>query len=92
MLVWTPRAGVLGKTEGDEIMGTTTQKPSKRVRIVLCIAVVMAVVAIAPASGFAASWTSKASRPPRAGLEGLARRELDLERHARRELDELELC
>ena len=42
-------------------MGTTVQNPSKRVRIVLCSAVVMAVVAIAPASGFAASWTSKAS-------------------------------
>jgi hypothetical protein len=42
-------------------MGTTTQKPSKRVRIVLCMAVVSVVAAIAPASGLAASWTSGAS-------------------------------
>jgi len=39
-------------------MGTTTQKPSKRVRIVLCMAVVTVVAAVAPASGLAASWTS----------------------------------
>jgi hypothetical protein len=41
-------------------MGTTTQHPSKRVRIVLCTAVVLVVAAVAPASGFAASWTSSA--------------------------------
>jgi hypothetical protein len=41
-------------------MGTTTQNPSKRVRIVLCTAVVLVVAAVAPASGFAASWTSSA--------------------------------
>lgn len=40
-------------------MGTTElQGPSRRVRIVLCMLVVLAVTAAAPASGFAADWTS----------------------------------
>lgn len=40
-------------------MGTTElQGPSKRIRIVLCMLVVLAVTAAVPASGFAASWTS----------------------------------
>jgi hypothetical protein len=42
-------------------MGNTElQSPSKRVRIVLCMLVAFAVTAAVPASGFAASWTSKA--------------------------------
>lgn len=39
-------------------MESTTRNPSKRVRIVLCTAFVLVVAAVAPASGFAASWTS----------------------------------
>lgn len=34
------------------------KRPSKKVRLVLAILVVTAVSAIAPASGFAAHWTS----------------------------------
>lgn len=42
-------------------MGTTErQGPTKRIRIVLCMLVALAVTAAAPASGFAADWTSKA--------------------------------
>lgn len=41
-------------------MGTTElQAPSKRIRIVLAIIAALAVSAAAPASGFAADWTSK---------------------------------
>ena len=43
-------------------MGTTeVQGTSKRVRIVLCMLIVFGVMAAAPASGFAADWTSKVS-------------------------------
>lgn len=55
--------GCTRKTEakGIEIMGTTErQGPSKRVRIVLCMLVVLGVTAAAPASGLAADWTSQA--------------------------------
>ena len=42
-------------------MGTTElQGTSKRIRIVLCMLVVLGVTAAVPASGFAADWTSKA--------------------------------
>ena len=43
-------------------MGTTTdrQGTSKRIRIVLCMLVVLGVTAAAPAAGLAADWTSKA--------------------------------
>jgi len=56
--------GCTRKTEakGIEIMGTTErQGPSKRIRIVLCMLVALAVTAAVPASGFAADWTSKAA-------------------------------
>ena len=56
-------AGVHTQTEakGIEIMGTTElQGPSKRIRIVLCMLVVLGVTAAAPAAGLAADWTSKA--------------------------------
>jgi len=40
-------------------MGTTElQGSSKRIRIVLCMLVALAVTAAVPASGFAATWTS----------------------------------
>ena len=43
-------------------MGTTElQGTSKRVRIVLCMLIVLGVTAAVPASGFAADWTSKAA-------------------------------
>ena len=43
-------------------MGNTSlQGPSKRIRIVLCMLVVLGVTAAAPASGLAADWTSKAA-------------------------------
>jgi hypothetical protein len=39
-------------------MGNTKlQAPSKRVRIVLCMLVTLAVTASVPAAGFAADWT-----------------------------------
>ena len=42
-------------------MGTSElQGPSKRIRVVLCMLVALAVTAAVPASGFAADWTSKA--------------------------------
>jgi hypothetical protein len=42
-------------------MGTTElQGPSKRIRIVLAVLAALAVMAVAPASGFAADWTSSA--------------------------------
>ena len=42
-------------------MGTTElQGPSKRIRIVLCMLVVLGITAAAPASGLAADWSSKA--------------------------------
>lgn len=42
-------------------MGNTEmQAPSKRIRIVLAGLAVLAVTAVAPASGLAADWTSKA--------------------------------
>lgn len=41
-------------------MGTTElQGPSKRIRIVLAVLAAMAVMAAAPASAFAAEWSSK---------------------------------
>ena len=54
--------GCTRKTEAKGIeMGTTErQGPSKRIRIVLCMLVVLGVTAVAPASGLAAEWTSKA--------------------------------
>ena len=36
------------------------QTPSKRIRIVLAMLVALAVMAAAPASGYAADWSSKA--------------------------------
>ena len=49
------------EAKGIEIMGNTNlQGPSKRIRIVLCMLVVLGVTAVAPASGLAADWTSKA--------------------------------
>lgn len=56
--------GCSRKTEakGIDIMGTTElQGQSKRIRIVLCMLVVLGVTAAVPASGFAADWTSKAA-------------------------------
>ena len=48
--------------KGIDIMGTTElQGTSKRIRIVLCMLVVLGVTAAVPASGFAADWTSKAA-------------------------------
>jgi hypothetical protein len=58
---------VLAQTEarGIDIMGTTDlQGTSKRVRIVLCMLVVLGVTAALPASGFAAHWTSKQPATP----------------------------
>lgn len=50
------------KPKGIEIMGTTElQGTSKRVRIVLCMLVVLGITAAAPAAGLAADWTSKAA-------------------------------
>ena len=47
------------EAKGIDIMGTTDQQgTSKRVRIVLCMLVVLGVTAAAPASGLAADWTS----------------------------------
>ncbi len=47
--------------KGIDIMGTTElQGTSKRIRIVLCMLVVLGVRAAAPATGLAADWTSKA--------------------------------
>ena len=40
-------------------MGNTDQQ-SKRIRIVLCMLVVLGVTAALPAAGLAADWTSKA--------------------------------
>lgn len=54
-------AGVLTQTDakGIDIMGTTeSQGTSKRVRIVLCMLVVLGVTAAMPAAGFAADWSS----------------------------------
>ena len=49
------------EAKGIDIMGTTElQGTSKRIRIVLCMLVVLGVTAAVPASGFAADWTSKA--------------------------------
>ena len=46
-------------------MGTTDlQGTSKRVRIVLCMLVVLGVTTALPASGFAAHWTSKQPATP----------------------------
>ena len=47
--------------KGIDIMGTTElQGTSKRIRIVLCMLVVLGVTAALPAAGLAADWTSKA--------------------------------
>ena len=54
---------MLAQTEakGIDIMGTTDlQGTSKRVRIVLCMLVVLGVTAALPAAGLAADWSSKA--------------------------------
>ena len=54
--------GAHGKTDtrGWNEMGTTElQGPSKRIRIVLAVLAAMAVMATAPASAFAAEWSSK---------------------------------
>ena len=49
------------KQKGIDIMGTTElQGTSKRIRIVLCMLVVLGVTAALPAAGLAADWTSKA--------------------------------
>jgi hypothetical protein len=46
-------------TKGIDIMGTTeVQGTSKRIRIVLCMLVVLGVTAAVPASAFAAEWSS----------------------------------
>ena len=45
-------------------MGNTElQGTSKRIRIVLCMLIVLGISAVAPASGFAADWTWKAAKP-----------------------------
>jgi hypothetical protein len=45
-------------------MGNTDlQGTSKRVRIVLCMLIVLGVTAVVPATGFAADWTSKHASP-----------------------------
>ena len=50
------------EAKGIDIMGTTElQGTSKRIRIVLCMLVVLGVTAAAPASGLAADWSSKAA-------------------------------
>ena len=50
------------EAKGIDIMGNTDlQGTSKRVRIVLCMLVVLGVTAAVPASGLAADWTSKAT-------------------------------
>lgn len=45
----------------DQMGNNELQSPSKRIRIVLCMLVALAVTAAVPASGFAAEWTSKAA-------------------------------
>jgi hypothetical protein len=58
-------AGVLSQnqsTGGTEMGNTKLQAPSKRVRIVLCMLVTLAVTASVPASAFAAEWTWGAAR------------------------------
>jgi hypothetical protein len=54
---------VLTHTEakGIDFMGTTElQGTSKRIRIVLCLGVVLGATAVMPAAGLAADWSSKA--------------------------------
>ena len=51
-------------------MEATVHSPSKRVRIILCSGVVLAVMAVAPA-GFAASWTSSVA-PNASWTSGIA--------------------
>ena len=49
------------EAKGIYSMGTTElQGTSKRIRIVLCMLVVLGVTAAAPASGLAADWSSRA--------------------------------
>jgi len=48
------------EAKGIDIMGTTElQGPSKRIRIVLCMLVALAVTAAVPASAFAVEWGSR---------------------------------
>jgi len=48
------------EAKGIVIMGTTElQGTSKRIRIVLCMLVVLGVTAALPAAGLAAEWSSK---------------------------------
>jgi hypothetical protein len=50
------------EAKGIDTMGNTDlQGTSKRVRIVLCMLIVLGVTAAVPASGLAADWTSKAA-------------------------------
>ena len=52
------------EAKGIDIMGNTDlQGTSKRVRIVLCMLVVLGVTAALPAAGLAADWSSKAPKP-----------------------------
>ena len=56
-------AGVLTQTKakGIDIMGTTElQGTPKRIRIVLCMLLVLGITAALPASGLAADWSSRA--------------------------------
>jgi hypothetical protein len=49
------------EAKGIDIMGNTDlQGTSKRVRIVLCMLVVVGITAALPAAGLAADWSSKA--------------------------------
>ena len=55
------------KAKGIDSMGNTDlQGTSKRVRIVLCMLIVLGVTAAVPATGFAADWTSKHHASPSA--------------------------
>jgi hypothetical protein len=58
-------------SEGDTV-GNTEQAPSRRVRIVLCAAVV-AIAAIVPGTGLAASWTSGLAKPSASWTSGIAK-------------------
>jgi hypothetical protein len=58
-----PKRGTMGKSE--------LQTPSKRVRIVLCSAVV-AVAAVVPSAGLAADWTSGVATPTADWTSGIA--------------------
>ena len=56
------------EAKGIDIMGNTDlQGTSKRVRIVLCMLVVLGVTAAVPAAGLAADWSSHTPSRPRTG-------------------------